>query len=201
MDKRDLLKRVANSGYNIGFGAKKNFATYDIVENIPKTISFISMAFGIYCLAIDGISSKKASATLIVFGIISIYISFYNEKKLAYRDVGIKSTELFNKTHNLYLEIKNDNSPDIGLYIEKLNEIESNFYEISMSKQILFSGWYAHYKFFWEMQIKWVSDELKFSLLRDKIPLSLYFSLFFVIIFCLYAIFNKIVSMIILFHC
>jgi len=34
--KKDLfLKEVAESGYNIGYAAKKHFATYDIVEKAP----------------------------------------------------------------------------------------------------------------------------------------------------------------------
>ncbi|MEC6126925.1 MULTISPECIES: hypothetical protein [Acinetobacter] len=46
-----------------------------------------------------------------------------------------------------------------------------------MSKQILFSNWYAHYKFFWEHQISWMDEQLKFRFIRDKIPLSLIFIL------------------------
>ena len=30
MTKEVLLKRIAESAYNVGFGAKKHFATYDI---------------------------------------------------------------------------------------------------------------------------------------------------------------------------
>ena len=43
-----------------------------------------------------------------------------------------------------------------------------------MSKQILFSDWYAHYKFFWQHQIEWVDEQKKFDFFRDKVPLSLY---------------------------
>ena len=32
MDKDDLLKHIAETGYNVGFGAKLHFATYDIVD-------------------------------------------------------------------------------------------------------------------------------------------------------------------------
>ena len=35
MDKNTLLKMIAETGYNVGFGAKKHFATYDIVEKAP----------------------------------------------------------------------------------------------------------------------------------------------------------------------
>ena len=36
MDKNDLLKQIAEASYNIGYGAKKHFATYDIVEKVPN---------------------------------------------------------------------------------------------------------------------------------------------------------------------
>ena len=41
-----------------------------------------------------------------------------------------------------------------------------------ISKQILFSDWYAHYKFFWQVQIDWIDEQKNFNLLRDKIPLT-----------------------------
>ena len=47
MNKLDLLKSIAEKGYDVGFGAKKHFATYDIIEKTPGLISFSSMAFGI----------------------------------------------------------------------------------------------------------------------------------------------------------
>ncbi|MDD2815100.1 MAG: hypothetical protein PHP00_05095 [Thiotrichaceae bacterium] len=51
MTKEDLLiKSIADTGYNVGFGAKKHFATYDIVEKMPGFINFISIVFGIYAL-------------------------------------------------------------------------------------------------------------------------------------------------------
>ena len=48
MKRDDLLKCIADTGYNVGFGAKKHFATYDLVEKSPGWISFLSIAFGIY---------------------------------------------------------------------------------------------------------------------------------------------------------
>ena len=51
MDKGALLKELATNGYNVGFGAKKHFATYDIVEKIPVTISVITFMVGLGQLA------------------------------------------------------------------------------------------------------------------------------------------------------
>ena len=45
----------------------------------------------------------------------------------------------------------------------------------ALAMQILFSDWYAHYKFFWQYQIDWVDEQKKFKLFRDKLPLSFMF--------------------------
>ncbi|AWN16176.1 hypothetical protein SALB1_1978 [Salinisphaera sp. LB1] len=60
----------------------------------------------------------------------------------------------------------------------------------NQSKQILFSDWYAHYKFFWQHQIEWIDEQKQFTFWRDKVPLS--FSLA-----CLVALISIIVGAII----
>lgn len=35
--------------------------------------------------------------------------------------------------------------------------------------------WYAHYKFFYQMQHDWIDEQLKFSLWKDKLPRSFAF--------------------------
>lgn len=54
----------------------------------------------------------------------------------------------------------------------ELSSLEGQYYSVSISKQILFSDWYAHYKFFWQYQIDWVNEQKNFSLVRDKVPLT-----------------------------
>lgn len=175
MTKNDLLKQIAESAYNIGFGAKKSFATFDIVDKIPGILNFCALAIGILALFIDELNVKIVSATLIIFGVIGIYISKYDDKKDEYADSGSKITELFNELKSLYHCVKakpDDTNFDVD--ISKLQEIENKFYSISISKQILFSDWYAHYKFFWQWatHIKWLVIELKLSFWENKIPLS-----------------------------
>ncbi len=36
-----LLKNIAETGYNVGFGGRKHWATYDIVEKVPGFIGFL----------------------------------------------------------------------------------------------------------------------------------------------------------------
>lgn len=172
MTKDDLLKHIAETAYNVGFGAKKHFATYDIADKTPGLISFISMAFGIYALALDGLTTKFLSASFIVLGVIGLYISFYDSKKSSYESSGIELTKLFNELSKLYRNVKNADDHQLQEFEQELKDIENRYYSNCSSKQILFSDWYAHYKFFWQHQIDWVDEQKHFTFFRDKIPLS-----------------------------
>ncbi|WP_265452932.1 SLATT domain-containing protein [Aeromonas salmonicida] len=174
MKKSDLLKSIAEKGYDIGFGAKKHFATYDIIEKTPGLISFISMAVGVYALCVDSLSTKIVSATFIVLGIVGLYISMNIHKKSDYEKAGSALTRYFNEIKSLYIEVKGlEDEVNLDEYNQRLKVIEEKFYSESITKQIMFSNWYAHYKFFWEHQINWIDEQLHFKLFRDKIPLSL----------------------------
>lgn len=175
MKKEDLLKQIAESAYNIGFGAKKSFATFDIVDKIPGILNFCALAIGILALVIDELNIKIVSASLIIFGVIGIYISKYDDKKDEYATSGSKITELFNELKSLYHSVKaKSDDTNFDEDIAKMKEIENKFYLITIPKQILFSDWYAHYKFFWQWatHIKWLETELKLTFWENKIPLS-----------------------------
>ena len=175
MTKEDLLKQIAESAYNIGFGAKKNLATFDIVDKIPGILNFCALAIGILALFIDELNIKIVSASLIIFGVIGIYISKYDDKKDEYATSGSKITELFNELKSLYHSVKaKSDDTNFDEDISKMKEIEDKFYSITIPKQILFSDWYAHYKFFWQWttHIKWLESELKLTFWENKIPLS-----------------------------
>jgi len=175
MTKNDLLKQIAESAYNIGFGAKKSFATFDIVDKIPGILNFCALAIGILALVIDELNIKIVSASLIIFGVIGIYISKYDDKKDEYATSGSKITELFNELKSLYHSVKaKTDDTNFDEDISKMKEIENKFYLITISKQILFSDWYAHYKFFWQWatHIKWLETELELSFWENKMPLS-----------------------------
>ena len=113
MNKDEFLKAVAETGYNVGFGAKKHFSTYDIVE-----------------------------------GIIGLYISLYDSKKTEYEKSGIALTKIYNEIGNLYRKAKSVDGAEIADLEIRLSELQSEYYSVCQSKQILFSDWYAHYKFF-----------------------------------------------------
>jgi hypothetical protein len=174
MTKEVLLKRIAESAYNVGFGAKKHFATYDITSKVPGIIEFLSLAIGVLALCFDVVSTKIVSTCLIIFGIVSIYISKYNESQVEYSKAASELTQIFNSMKDLYYEVKSkEHTENLDTDISKLKELEERFYRISKPKQIILSDWFAHYKFFWQWRthIKWLVDELSLTT-KDKIPLS-----------------------------
>lgn len=188
MNKNDLLKMIAQKGYDVGFGAKKHFATYDIIEKAPGWIGFASTTVGVLGLVFDSLSTKLISAVFVIVGISGLYISFYNHEKQIYDDTGTKIIRLCNELKALYFTVKSlpDNS-NLEPYIDQLNEIEDRYYSYSISKQILASNWYAHYKFFWEHQIGWMDEQLHFKLFKDKIPLS--FMIFFLLLILIISVY------------
>lgn len=191
MQRDDLLKAIAETGYNVGFGAKKHLATFDLVTKVPGYIRFFSISFGIYSLAFDNLSSRFLSASLIVLGVISLYISFYNSRKEEYEGAGVALIQLFNKLKKLYLRAKIVDDEEMPGIVEQLEAVENEYYSKSMSTQILFSDWYAHYKFFWEFQIDWVDEQKSFKLLRDKVPLTASISILTLLIFFFYLLFKN----------
>ncbi|MGR7482766.1 SLATT domain-containing protein [Klebsiella aerogenes] len=184
MLKDELLKCIAETGYNVGFGAKKHFATYDIVEKTPGYISFLSMAFGIYAIAFEQLSTKFLSSSFIILGIVGLYISLYDHKKNDYDKTGVELTQIYNKLAVLYRTVKSSQETDLCQYEADFLGLQNEFYSNCQSKQILFSDCYAHYKFFWQHQIDWIEEQKNFSLLRDKIPftVSCFVALMFLVI-------------------
>jgi hypothetical protein len=170
--KADLLRNIADTAYNVGFGAKKHFATYDITAKVPGIIGFVSIAIGVFALFIDELTAKHLSATLIVLGVMAISIGVYDRKKDRYADVGGKLTEFFNKLKSLYYDVKAAEDLDLSRFELELQSIRTEARKIGIADQILFSGWYAHYKFFWEHQIDWIDEQKHFRLFRDRIPLG-----------------------------
>lgn len=172
MSKESFLRNIAETAYNVGFGAKKHFATYDIILKAPGLIGFISFAFGVFALIYDDLNIKAISATFLVLGVSGIYISRYESGRDEYANNGTQLTDLFNDLKRLYYRLSGD-EPLAQEHRDELARIERAYTEISCPHQMIFSNWYAHYKFFWEQQIGWIDEQLHFKFLRDKIPLSL----------------------------
>src|SRR5690625_6659622 len=77
LDKDSLLKSIAIKGYDVGFGAKKHFATFDLVCKVPNVIALGTLITGIIQLGFDIpiFTNKVLSLFLIFIGIIAIFIN------------------------------------------------------------------------------------------------------------------------------
>jgi hypothetical protein len=181
MDNNNLKKHIAETGYNVGYSAKLHFASLEMIEKLPGLISFSSMAFGIYALAFSELSTKFMSCTLLVLGLIGLYITMKNGEKQDYKAKGDNLTGLFNELKHL-MSAAESQSPDNEIINNKLQDIEARYNQSCASHHIMFATWFAHYKFFWEQQIGWINNYRPFGFFRDKVPLTLWFTLIIVIV-------------------
>lgn len=174
MTKDEMLKIIARYGYNVGFGAKKNFATFDIVSKMPGWVSLFSLTIGVLALFIPTLASNAISAALIIIGVATMYTQFYDGMKDTYNKIGVKHTKIFNQLEIIYRNVKSESNFDSAEVQKQVDELMNDFYSHTESKQICGSNWYAHYKFFHEMEIEWIEKELGLNI-TDKIPLSFIF--------------------------
>jgi len=177
MNKENLLKLIAESGYNLGYGAKKHFATFDLIEKLPGWLGFFAFAVGIFALFKPDLATPTVSAWMLLFGVSTLYINGYNSEKANYDNCGKRLTGFYNDLRTMYYEVKSlPETADFTSFVVKHKDIYDAAFAQTVSKQILFSDWYAHYKFFWQQQIEWIDEQKKFTLFRDKLPLTLTFA-------------------------
>ena len=205
MKKDDLLRSIATYGYNVGFGAKKNFASHDIVVKMPSWIGFTTLAIGIIQLGYSSFSeNKELSTALILISVISLYISVYNSDAEKFEKEGVRLTKIFNKLMDLYYIVKSSSKDDFTKEKLELDEIMKDFYSNTITKQVFLSQWFAHFKFFYEMQIEWINEQLNFKFFNDKLPnsLKIFFTLILItsIIFICYEYFGNISTIFIQSH-
>ena len=139
---------------------------------MPGLVAFVAIVFGIYGLVWEVLAGKVFAATLAIIGVIGVYVMTYDERKNDYNNVGRELTILFNRLRDLYRTAKSCPDVELDRIAQERAEIEVEFYRLAISRQILLSDWYAHYKFFWQHQIDWIDEQKKFRLFRDKLPLS-----------------------------
>lgn len=172
--KKDLfLKELAQSGYNIGYAAKKHLATFDIVEKAPGWITLATLVIGIFALVVPSLEHHLIAASVIVVGVASMYFGSYQDSRGGYEQTGSRLTTLFTELRMLYAEVKSlDDNADLEALKTRYRAVLEESQRIGISKQIFLSDWYAHYKFFWQAQTGWMDEQLKFGFWRDKVPLS-----------------------------
>lgn len=174
MNKQKLLKMLAESGYNIGFGAKINLSTFEIIEKAPGWLGFISFVVGILALFIPSLSDDKIIASLLlIFSLITMNIAYYQQDKDKYSKSGSTLTQYFHKLREMYYTVQSTDEPfDFSEIIEEHRNLVAKASEDTISKQIFSSDWLAHIKFFGQHQIGWMDEQLKFRFFKDKIPAS-----------------------------
>jgi hypothetical protein len=172
--KRDfLLKDIAESGYNIGYAAKKHLATYDIVEKAPGWISIASFAFGILAIAVPRLNNNLLAAFFLILSYAVFYFGSYQDSRSQYAEVGSRLTRIFTTLRSLYYEVKSrDDNASLDDTEARYRELVQESQAIGISKQIFLSDWYAHYKFFWQAERSWLEEKRPFTFWRDKMPLS-----------------------------
>ncbi|WP_145323443.1 SLATT domain-containing protein [Paenibacillus xylanexedens] len=200
MNKDELLKLIATSGYNVYFGAKKHFATYDIIEKLPRAIALLGLLIGIWQLWKPDVSySQLISFLLIVSSVYSYTITQYDGEKENYDRVGQELTQIHNQLHRLYLNVKSSNASVFPDQEAELEGLMASYYRTAISKQILFSNTVAHFKFFGEAQIAWMDEQLNFTFWKDKVPKVYHLILWilvaivviFILAYCVYSIWAR----------
>jgi hypothetical protein len=182
LTKQEFLRYVAEAGYDVGFGAKKHFASYDIIEKGPGWLGFISLVGGVYSLFVPLLASTHVAAIFVIFGVVSLYIGFYGSDKTRYEEAGKELTQGFHELQVIYRTGKSmPDGADFSGLLKQVQDIRSRVLSKSVSKQIFLSDWYAHYKFFWIAQIDWIHEIRPFKFWRDKIPLTAYIAIFFLV--------------------
>lgn len=173
MNKDLLLRDIAESGYNVGYAAKKHLATYDIVEKAPGWISISSFAFGTLALVFPQLNNNVIAALLLIIAYAVFYFNSYQDGRLEYSKIGSRLTAIFTTLRTLFYEVKSqDDSANLDDLEIRYRELLSESQRIGISKQIFLSDWYAHYKFFWQSERSWLEEKRPFTFWRDKIPLS-----------------------------
>lgn len=169
--RESLKKRSAQLGYSIGFGTRRHFATYDIVEKTPAYFGVITFALGIIFLTYknDGLANLIGATTSII-GFALFYLNFYLNERDKYVETGKKLNILYGKVHSVYEKSKICPDVEIPTLENELININDEFQNISIHKQVFFSNELAHFKLFGESHSDWFADELKLTFWKDKIP-------------------------------
>lgn len=180
------MRQIADSGYNAGFGAKKNFASLDLTTLGPNVIGFATMAAGVAGLINKTAGSPAVSAVTICLGILTFYLNVQKRDLKKWAESGSKLTDISQKLGLLYHRVKaSGTGVDLAPFVTELQDLRSQYLAVAVPQQVNFSGWYAHLKFFGEAQISWMDEQLKFRLFRDKIPASFTLTVVLLLLGCL----------------
>ena len=193
MENKTLMRRSAEIGYNMYFGAKRHFSSYEIVETVPTYFGIITTGIGVYQLAYPSTEwTTIVSVTTIVVGFAIWHLNSYSHDKDKFQEIGKELTKNYYEVRSIYEKAKNASPSDLVRLEEDLKNLNSNLQSKSIYKQVWGSGVFAHYKFFGESQVQWLVDELQLTFWKDKFPASLKALLLFLFsLLIIWLIFNS----------
>lgn len=175
ISKSTALLQIARVGYDVGFGSKKHFATYDLIEKAPGWLALVSLAGGIWALFVPAMENKHLAALFILFSFMTFYINQYASAKDAYRDAGVALIKVYHQLAALSaLTAAKPDGADCQADFDQANLLRDQAISVSITKQMFASDWYAHLKFFGQTQYDWVDEQLKFSFWKHKVPAGFY---------------------------
>lgn len=192
MNKETVLNNIAKTAYNIGFGGKKHFVTFDMYRILPRLISTITIFIGIIQLTyvyddevINANGKELIAAVLICVGILGLILDLLGTDKSKYNLIGKQLIGYYNELADLYAEVSsldNNDSIDWKAYDDRRSKISQSAQEVSISEQLIFTHWLTHFGFFYSMQSNWVVKELNLTW-KDKFPLLHFESLILLVLF------------------
>lgn len=175
MDKATALLQIARVGYDVGFGSKKHFATYDLIEKSPGWLAFFSLIGGLWALFVPAMESKHLGALFIVFSFVTFYVNQYVPDKDKYQAAGKALVTIYHQLAALSAKTASlPDGSDFQAAFDESSRLRDGAIELGITKQIFASDWYAHFKFFFQTQHDWIDAQLRFRLFKDKIPAGLY---------------------------
>lgn len=176
--KAALLKSIAQSGYNIGFGAKKHFITFDLYRILPKFTSFFTLGIGVLQLTdwykkICGAESQELfSVFLIIIGLLAFTVDLVGKGHERYKLSGEELISKFNRLRNMYNQVKAlpvSQSTDLQIFWTELHTIEADARMVSIAEQAICTHIATNVLFFNSMQVDWLVKELNLGI-KDKFP-------------------------------
>jgi len=174
VNRDQLLKELAVTGYNVLYSAKKHFATYDIVEKAPGWLTIATLGIGIFALVMPALTNEKLAAAILIVGVASIYFNQFQSQSEKYAHAGGALIRQFNELRGLYNQVQSrEASASVADLEDAYKQVLVQSETVWLHRHIFLSDWYAHYKIFWQAQIGWLDEQLHFKFWRDKVPLTL----------------------------
>ncbi|EOC5441034.1 SLATT domain-containing protein [Vibrio parahaemolyticus] len=187
-EKERLKKDIADTAYNIIYGAKLNFSSYELSKNISTGVSAFSLAIGIIALAFVEFATKELSVALLLLGLLGLLVGKSPDSMVNLKNGAIKLTQYHDQLKILYSEVDSSSTTeDIQLRLEEIQNEARDFYS---TDQLPFASWFAHHKLFNEHQSEWLCNALNLTFWKDKLPSTLKLLIKLILIIFFISIFH-----------